>query len=73
MTECGETRGNRLSSSHGSSVTEACVRYMKTDLDYKRKGENTRKKPLNFSKENVLIIIIEISQLDCQDYRTTCM
>lgn len=38
---------------------------MKTD--YKRKGENTRKKPLNFSKENVLIIIIEISQLDCLD------
>lgn len=35
--------------------------------DYKRKGENTRKKPLNFSKENVLIIIIEISQLDCHD------
>lgn len=35
--------------------------------DYKRKGENTRKKPLNFSRENVLIIIIEISQLDCHD------
>lgn len=65
MTECGETRENRLSSSHGSSVTEACVRYMKKD--YIRKGENTRKKTLNFSKENVLIIIIEISQLDCHD------
>lgn len=58
MIECGEICENCLLFLYGSSVIEVCVKYMKKD--YKRKGENIRKKLLNFFKENVLIIIIEI-------------